>query len=69
MVKEVWQLNELTRLFKDHKGDFTEDQKEEAIEATGLTWRQIYKWVFDRYLQNKDDTLFKSSELNSPQDQ
>jgi hypothetical protein len=38
------------RLFKDIEGTASIQLRRKAVALTGLKWRQIYKWIYDRIL-------------------
>ena len=62
------QVSYLMRLYQQsqaHGGKVDRKQRKHAIKATGLTWIQIYKWLFDKKL--KDTTALKSLFMGSPQ--
>jgi hypothetical protein len=35
------------QIFSEHKGKITKEVRRAAEERTGLSWRSIYKWLFD----------------------
>lgn len=62
------QVSYLMRLYQDSQaqgGKVDRKQRKRAIKATGLSWIQIYKWLFDKKL--KDTTAQKSLYLSNPQ--
>ena len=51
------QVSYLTRLYVETGGKVDRKLRKRAIKATGLSWIQIYKWLFDKKLK---DTAHKS---------
>ena len=60
-VKQNWQRDFLWEMFKDSKGIIPKDQRDRASYETGLEWKQIYKWIFDRL--GCHETRNKSSKI------
>lgn len=53
-MKFGWQQMIIWKLFQDLKGTASKDLRKKAVALTGLRWKQIYKWVFDRILNPRN---------------
>jgi len=49
-MKLGWQQMIIWRMFKDIEGPVPSSLRKKAVALTGLSWKQIYKWIFDRIL-------------------
>ena len=41
------QVDYLKRIYKETGGKLDRKQRKRAVKVTGLSWIQIYKWIFD----------------------
>jgi len=55
------QVAYLRRLYAETGGKFDRNQRKRAMRATGLSWIQIYKWLFDRQMKDAANYAFVSS--------
>ena len=61
-MKLGWQQMILWKLFKDIEGPVCKLMRRKAVVLTGLKWKQIYKWIFDRILSvRKGPDCFQNS--------
>lgn len=51
-------------VFDQYHGRVPKDLRKQAEQATGLTWLQIYKWIFDRKQRKKEYSVYRL--LNYP---
>ena len=61
-TKESWQRQILYDMFKNLRGQISQKTRDHAVKCTGLEWRQIYKWIFDRF---GSTTNRQNDEINS----
>lgn len=65
--KTVEQQRYLIWLYDSNpSGRFSREVRQRAREATGLTWLQIYKWMFDRRQRKKIDAEYLLINYNLP---
>ena len=55
--KDSKQVSFLTRLYQLTGGKLDRKQRKLAIKVTGLSWIQIYKWLFDKQLKDNQKCL------------
>jgi len=55
--KDHKQVSFLTRLYQMTGGKPDRKQRKLAIKVTGLSWIQIYKWLFDKQLKDNQKCL------------
>ena len=48
LKKNVDQVTYLNTMFRMTGGKLDRKQRKRAMKATGLSWLQIYKWIFDK---------------------
>lgn len=58
------QTRYLIAMFDSTKGRIPKSLRDRAERATGLSWIQIYKWIFDRRQREKDFNVYRL--LNYP---
>jgi hypothetical protein len=68
-MKFGWQQMIIWKLFKDLKGAASKQMRKKAVALTGLTLKQIYKWIFDRILSARKGADFYQLPSEAPPDE